>query len=119
MNLFAKAHNITNIVCTLIVDLKMCSHSQGEGSLPELNPDFADRARDDHEGPSSHRSYQTAQQQVSNLRFKVKIFTIYLFLCSHFVTNLFPFSLPRVAGGSTWSKMLKEEPVIDYFDVQD
>ncbi|CAN9506402.1 unnamed protein product [Ophioblennius macclurei] len=25
----------------------------------------------------------------------------------------------KVAGGSTWSKAVKEEPVIDYFDVQD
>ncbi|XP_023264150.1 transcriptional repressor NF-X1 isoform X1 [Seriola lalandi dorsalis] len=25
----------------------------------------------------------------------------------------------KVASGSTWSKMVKEEPVIDYFDVQD
>ena len=28
-------------------------------------------------------------------------------------------SLLRAASGSTWSKMVKEEPVIDYFDVQD
>uniref|UniRef100_A0A0F8BIE0 Transcriptional repressor NF-X1 n=2 Tax=Larimichthys crocea TaxID=215358 RepID=A0A0F8BIE0_LARCR len=25
----------------------------------------------------------------------------------------------KAATGSTWSKMVKEEPVIDYFDVQD
>lgn len=25
----------------------------------------------------------------------------------------------KAAGGSSWSKMVKEEPVIDYFDVQD
>lgn len=39
--------------------------AQGEVGLPELNPDFTDRARDSCTGSSSHRSYQTAQQQVS------------------------------------------------------
>lgn len=32
--------------------------------------------------------------------------------------NFFPCHL-RTASGGTWAKMVKEEPEIDYFDVQD
>lgn len=45
----------------------MCARSQGEVDLSELNAHISDRARDGCEGPSSHRSRQTAQQQVSLL----------------------------------------------------
>lgn len=40
---------------------------QGKGSLSKLSADIADWARDIHEGPASHRSHQTAEQQVSIL----------------------------------------------------
>lgn len=38
---------------------------QGEVSLSKLYPDITDRERDGCQSPSSHRSYQTTQQQVS------------------------------------------------------
>lgn len=41
-----------------------CWFPQGEVRLSKRNADLTDRARDVRQGPSPHRSYQTAQQQV-------------------------------------------------------
>ena len=49
-------------------DVCVClDNVQGEVDVSKFNPDVTDRQRDDWESPSSHRSYQTAQQQVSLL----------------------------------------------------
>lgn len=43
----------------------------------------------------------------------------FLILLPAYVTHFLLYSPPRAVSGGTWSKMVKEEPVIDYFDVQD
>lgn len=67
MNVFANTRSPDTFITHKSVDFKMCARSQGEVGLSELNAHITDRARDGCEGPSSHRSYQTAQQQVSLL----------------------------------------------------
>lgn len=47
------------------------------------------------------------------------LYPTYINICLSLFINHLLFSLSRVTSGSSWSKMVKEEPVIDYFDVQD
>lgn len=47
---------------------------------------------------------------------------LFLLVFRFYCLLMTPFPLlspPRAVSGGTWSKMVKEEPVIDYFDVQD
>lgn len=94
--------------------------TQGEVAVSKMDAHLTDRARNHHQSPRPHRSCQTGQQQVSTCAFVNRHHFVALLHIDVFPPTSTPQPSARRASGTTaWSKLVKEEPVVDYFDVQD